>query len=1140
MGSFDGLFERAMKKYPDAFSGSSGGSQTASISTQTVQRTVQQTVDFSGLAERAMKNYPEAFSTRKTAGNDLIDRWTRKYQGKGYTSLASALKELEDGDEKSWLEEYAKKVDFDEKLGLDLSAYEKELQELQMRYDQYIDPDSDIGDITWEEFDRNVKQMEEDIDSRKTYLRQAQMIQEQAAKEKKFSDVTKNADFKAKSGYDSGNQELGYQYVNADAAGRLDLEEKYGDYAGQFAERGWDSLDEDEKTIYNYFMNIGDRQNAAEYLKYVEQTAQERKGLEADAYIDKLAEEDPRANALRYAFMANVGYDQHLEGMRGAGNLIAGKDDYVPATATQVAGEKIREDLGAQGKKLPDWLGGGSTGQMVGDLISTTANMAPSMMVGFINPTAGAAMMGVSAGGGAYQEKINEGFTKEQARNYGIAIGASEAALSAALSGIKSLGGGLTNFVIDDALQGIQNGVGRFFAEWGGRVLSEGLEEGIQEILTPWFSNMLLKTDEKVDWAQVAYSALLGGLSAGILEVGDAYTSAKKATADNKAAVAKNATTEESTAVGDKMSATETASVKPTVQLTDDLDSFAQQYGKQATAVKQNYLEGQDVQQYELGFQTAFAIGKEGGSKEGLQKVQHLSPAQKDIAYSMGQYAAAEEKRAAAARAISTAKLINEDGSDGGDVNIAEVVSMDDQNMTFRLDDGRTVTDDALHFDTGNQVMSAVWDTGMDVKSANTVLKDARTNKATDAAQAAGIDEAFRYGAHGYSMEQLTKHGTDAAVLTKRQLQAAYTAGVNARQTATVDAPAVKAEKGTVSTGVYLDGGSGNVTAFSQKDLDDLSGKRKAGVQAAMALQKIGVGGNFYFYESYVNDAGERVYKDANGLEKKAPNGWYDPSDDSIHIDLNAGGDASGLTLYTLSHELTHFVEKRSKEKYRALADFLAESYGKQGQSVDALVIAKQKELSESRDGKVVTYEEAYSEFIADSMEAMLSDGNVLKKLENLKTKDRGLFDDIRKFFDNLVKKIREFYSGLQPDSEEGKMVLQMKDQIEQIQQLFADALVDASENYQAAEAVGFDVDAETESVAPAIQFSERTWKESDYVKERNKAAAEIATAIGVTEKKARDYIDSINSIAKMIAEDRTRLDYFSSPYRSSFVSNVE
>ena len=1193
MGFFDGLFERAMKNYPDAFSGNSAGGQTVTVSQQPVQqpaqRTVQQTVDFSGLYERAMRSYPEAFTTRKTPGNDLIDRWTRKYQGKGYNSLVSSIRELEDGEEKEWLKSYAQQVDHDEKLSLDLGAYEKEIKALEQQMDDY-NPDIDWTNPTdRKKFDAEIEAMQAEIDKRKNYLTLATRVQEQAAGDKKYAQVEKKSDFAAKSGFDSSNQEIGYQYVNADAAGRLDMEEKYGDYVKQFADHGYDSLDENERAVYNYLMNTGDRQGAAEFLKHIEEEAQMRKGAETDAYIDKLVEEDPKAKALRYAFMANVGLDQNRSGMEDLGHMIAGNTEYRPASATQYAGQLMREDMGNDGKRH-EMLGGVSTGQMVGDIISTTANMAPSILtstvLSLLNPavgaTAGKLMMSGSAAGSGYREMINEGYSKEQARLYGRAVGAAEYFMESALGGISKLGGAPTKALTKWA-ENVDNALFKFALQLSGSGFSEGLEEGLTDVVTGWLKSQITHEDFYAQPADVLYSSLLGMATGVLFEGPDAAVKSfgkkttdiprnatelakadRKVTADNgaavtetpSAAVAENATTEKSLAVGDKMKATESTVVKnpsndestaakvsvsnmETVQLTENLDAFAQQYGKQAEAVKQNYLEGQDVQQYELGFQTAYAIGKEGGSRDGLQKVAYLSPAQKDIAYEMGQYTVAEEKRAAAAKAISTARLINEDGSDGGDVNIAEVISMDDQNMIFRLDDGRTVTDDALHFDNGTQVMSAVWDTGMDVKSANAVLKDARTNKATDAAQAAGIDEAFRYGAHGYSMEQLTQHGKDAAVLTKRQLQAAYTAGVNARQTTTVAAPAVKADTGAVSTGVYLDGGEGNVAAFSQKDLKRMSGKQKAGVQAALALQKIGVGGSFYFYESYVNEAGNRVYKDADGVEHNAPNGWYDPSDDSIHIDLNAGGDASGLTLYTMSHELTHFVEKRSKEKYRALADFLAESYGKQGQSVDELVIAKQKELSESR-GEAVSYEEAYSEFIADSMEAMLSDGNVLEKLADLKAKDRGLFDEIRKFFDNLVKKIREFYNGLQPDSDEGRMVLQMKDQIEQIQQLFAEALAEADSDYPAADAVGINVDAETESVAPAIQYSERTWKESDYVKERNKAAAEIAQAIGVTEKKARDYIDSINSIAKMIAEDRTRLDYFSSPNRTSFVSNVE
>ena len=50
-------------------------------------------------------------------------------------------------------------------------------------------------------------------------------------------------------------------------------------------------------------------------------------------------------------------------------------------------------------------------------------------------------------------------------------------------------------------------------------------------------------------------------------------------------------------------------------------------------------------------------------------------------------------------------------------------------------------------------------------------------------------------------------------------------------------------------------------------------------------------------------------------MEREALNGWYDKSDGSIHIDLNAGD--GGNTLFTLSHEFTHFIEQWSKEKYK-------------------------------------------------------------------------------------------------------------------------------------------------------------------------------------------------------------------------------
>ena len=51
-----------------------------------------------------------------------------------------------------------------------------------------------------------------------------------------------------------------------------------------------------------------------------------------------------------------------------------------------------------------------------------------------------------------------------------------------------------------------------------------------------------------------------------------------------------------------------------------------------------------------------------------------------------------------------------------------------------------------------------------------------------------------------------------------------------------------------------------------------------------------------------------------------------------------------------------------------------------------------------------------------------------------------------------VAAKIRAVYDGLNPDSAEGNYVKDMVDAVEQLQNLFTEALAEASENYQAAD----------------------------------------------------------------------------------------
>ena len=176
-------------------------------------------------------------------------------------------------------------------------------------------------------------------------------------------------------------------------------------------------------------------------------------------------------------------------------------------------------------------------------------------------------------------------------------------------------------------------------------------------------------------------------------------------------------------------------------------------------------------------------------------------------------------------------------------------------------------------------------------------------------------------------------------------------------------------------------------------------------------------------------------------------NGWYDPTDGSIHIDLHAGAKGEGTMLFTAAHELVHFIKQWSPAKFKVLANFLMQEYGKKGVKVESLVleqIAKAK-----RNGRTISYDTSYEEVIADSMEMMLSDGNIVEKLAKLKAQDKSLWQKIKDFISDLAAKIRSAYEGMSPDSKEGRYVAEMKDAIEHLQELFTEGLMDASQNYQ-------------------------------------------------------------------------------------------
>lgn len=304
-------------------------------------------------------------------------------------------------------------------------------------------------------------------------------------------------------------------------------------------QRNWDQMEEGEVKTYYYYLNKEGREAAEKYLDSIQETLNYRAGTEKFKTLED-------KTALELLFKVSVGLDQFNSGLQGLRNAVTGNDEYIPVTATQVAGSLVQEDLGDVGFKLPEWMSTTvdeygnpvrtSIAQAAGDFISTTSNMLPSILtstvVGALNPTAGAALgtglLSASAGGNAYTEMINLGYDKNQSRTYAAMVGASEAVLQSLLGGISQLGGGAISKGITKALGKADNVLAKLAIQIGnsnlGKVLinafEEGSEEYFQSILEPWFRNIVFGEENEIDLLseEALYSALLGALTGGVFE----------------------------------------------------------------------------------------------------------------------------------------------------------------------------------------------------------------------------------------------------------------------------------------------------------------------------------------------------------------------------------------------------------------------------------------------------------------------------------------------------------------------------------------------------------------------------------------------------------------------------------------------
>lgn len=312
-----------------------------------------------------------------------------------------------------------------------------------------------------------------------------------------------------------------HDYINATDEEKAQIHRT--EAGAPFKKLNYDQLTEDEVARYNYLVNIGEPEKAQAYLTALEETLNSRKARSRfkENYQNNIWEE--------LAFTAEAGLDQFANGIA---QVVS--DRILPTSSTQMLSSLVREDLSDEWV-APEWMGGFSAASTLYDIGTTTANMAPSILIGAALTSSGvgapiagliaSATMGASAGGNAYNEMVKAGYNPEEAKNFGILTGASEAALQYLLGGIgqmggtaaKAVGSKITSKLGSQAIDKIGKVLKKTAIQIPLNMLSEGGEEYLQEILTPVFKNICFDENNEFKFftEEALYSGILGALSAG-------------------------------------------------------------------------------------------------------------------------------------------------------------------------------------------------------------------------------------------------------------------------------------------------------------------------------------------------------------------------------------------------------------------------------------------------------------------------------------------------------------------------------------------------------------------------------------------------------------------------------------------------
>lgn len=392
----------------------------------------------------------------------------------------------------------------------------------------------------------------------------------------------------------------------------------------------------------------------------------------------------------------------------------------------------------------------------------------------------------------------------------------------------------------------------------------------------------------------------------------------------------------------------------------------------------------------------------------------------------------------------------------GNEIVIEGVESTENGKLILKTKDGTIDSGDVVYAnDSDALVYEAVAKMGASPESAWAMIKSFNEADGVSALEfATSAPLAYLYGKLGHE-NGVFKNGKPRLNLNATQSATVYQMG------RTDAAASVKptTQASTESTITEKNAGKEIIYEGFKYDEKTANEVQRASIEAIEVINKMS-SLEVHVFKSYKKNG--KFYTVINGKERIAPNGYFKDGN-KIYIDFNAGRDGRGAMLFTIAHEIGHYIAENNATDFKAISDFLFAHYGPEAPIYSEL--QKKKAIvreTYKRDGKAIPSEaqlekEAQEELVCDMLSRMLADKYAYDKLMELKQENLNAFQKlgqaIKKVLDKLAKLIGIYDTQVTDFAMAASKENFGEEAFRQLQDLYIKAFVQADANFQAAQA---------------------------------------------------------------------------------------